>query len=195
MYGKTTRSRIGSSGRTSGIMGSPFRPPSFVVTPDTVSRAPKNQPRDRYFFWADARASFAALGLSDSLRLDQCDGSRRHRPDSAESIDRDVAHVAGHDHRARRAGSAPVPAASGGSARSPLLVATQMRPLPSRARPARRQLGRSRAAASSARRSAPAPRTSPPRPRRRCRARSRARTRWPGRRSRSRSAAALPASG
>ena len=106
MYGKTTRSRIGSSGRTSGITGSPFRLPSFVVTPRYSITGAKKPTPATVTFSGPTFALRSALGL-DLLRLDECDRSRRHRPDSAESVDRDVAHLAGQRRPAPAAGSAP----------------------------------------------------------------------------------------
>src|SRR5688572_25568994 len=73
MYGKTTRSRIGKSGSTSGIWGSPCRFSSFAVTRITLS--------SRLFF------------------VDECDRRRAHRPNAAETIGDHVPHFPRNDDR------------------------------------------------------------------------------------------------
>ena len=104
---------------------------------DTVSRAPKNQPRTTVTFSAaNVRACFA-LG-SDLLRLDQGDRSRRHRPDSAESIDRDVAHVAGHDDRRQRRDRPRSRPRRAAAPAAPCWSRPRSRPLPSRGEAPRR---------------------------------------------------------
>ena len=98
MYGKTTRSRIGSSGRTSGITGSPFRLAVIRRHAAIQYHGPRKRSNRRRPVHCSGHVRFFPR-WSRLLRLDERDGSRRHRPDSAEAIDGDVAHVAGQDDR------------------------------------------------------------------------------------------------
>src|SRR5262245_575410 len=83
---------MGSSGRTSGITGSPLKVLSFVVTPHTVSRATKNQPRVALLLWSSSPQLFF---LYESYR------SRGHGPDAAEAIGGHIPHLAGQHDRDR----------------------------------------------------------------------------------------------
>ena len=167
----------------------PLATTSFVVTRRTVSRRPKKRSvgdarlLSRYLVASTSSRRASAIDVADIAQM---------RPNRSTAT---VAHVAGQDDRRGARIGVGGAFSAGASARSPLPVATQTRPLPSVARPrvassvrperppalpveAREPLGRrrpDRAVAAARDRRAPA--------------------RWPGPRSRSRCAAALPASG
>ena len=155
--------RQAAAGRR-GSRGSPSDSRHSSVTRHTVSRGPEKgpspagNPRDRYV------SLFVRRVRSNVVR---------HRPDSAEAVGGDVAHLARQRPPGRRPDRRRRPPPRRQHAQP--LAGRDPDPRPcrrwrDRARPARS----SRAAASSGRRSGRAPRRSPPRSRRRCRARSRA---------------------
>src|SRR5581483_30378 len=73
---------MGNSGRTSGICGSPCRPPSLAFTA------------------AEYQTITYASFVSDEIRRRNCGNvGRRECPDATESVERHVTHIARDDHR------------------------------------------------------------------------------------------------
>ena len=127
MYGKTTRSRIGSSGSTSGICGSPSDCRHSSSRAYSITGCKNGPSRAQYI---DRRFIFSSTNAIEVVR---------HRPDSAEAIGDHVPHLARPGSRARpgrTGGASPV------SRRSPLLVATQARDLAVDGQPAHGKLSR-----------------------------------------------------